>query len=106
MKFSPRGSLIQVKAEADGRYIRITFADQGIGIPAPLQEHIFDPFSTARRTGTEGEQPAGLGLFIVKQIVEAHNGSIAVESKENEGTTFTIRLPLLPLQEDGLMLNT
>jgi signal transduction histidine kinase len=69
--------------------------DTGLGIPDDIQDKIFDPFTTARRKGTQGEQPFGLGLYISKQIVEAHNGKIWVESEPGKGTTFYVELPIL-----------
>ncbi|MCC6683884.1 MAG: HAMP domain-containing histidine kinase, partial [Bacteroidia bacterium] len=68
--------------------------DNGIGIPAEMHSKIFDMFTAARRPGTDGETPFGLGLSIVRKIVEAHKGKILVESEVGKGTTFFIQLPL------------
>ncbi len=67
--------------------------DYGIGIPGDTLPIIFDPFTRAGRTGLKGEQSTGLGLSIVKQIVEKHKGIIEVESEEGKGSLFRIRLP-------------
>lgn len=64
--------------------------DTGCGIPADVMEHIFEPFFSTRETG----KGTGLGLAIVSQVLEEHNGSIAVESEEGRGAVFTVRLPL------------
>jgi signal transduction histidine kinase len=72
-----------------GEYISITIADTGIGMEQELIEHIFDPFFT-----TKGSKGTGLGLKIVKQIIEDHGGWIEVFSELNKGTTFKIFLPV------------
>jgi len=56
--------------------------------------HIFERFSKAGRTGLKGEKSTGLGLSIVKQIIESHKGKISVSSVEGKGTTFLIQLPV------------
>ena len=66
-----------------------------MGIPLSIQDKIFEPFTTAKRSGTDGEQPYGLGLYISKQIIEAHHGKIWVESQEGLGATFYIEVPAL-----------
>jgi len=66
----------------------ITITDTGRGIPDLIVEKIYEPFFTTRENGT------GLGLSIVKQIINAHNGSITITSAENKGTTAEVRLPL------------
>jgi signal transduction histidine kinase len=93
MKFSKEKDNIELHLEQKGKKISIKVKDHGLGIPANLLPHIFERFSKAGRTGLKGEQSTGLGLSIVKQIVESHKGNIAVESKEGKGTTFVIELP-------------
>ena len=68
--------------------LRIDVADEGPGIPAELLHRIFEPFFTTKAKGT------GLGLAVVKRILEEHRGEVAVESAPGRGTTFTFRLPL------------
>ena len=70
--------------------VDIIIKDSGPGIPQELISRIFDPFFTTKDVG----KGSGLGLFIVHEIIEEHDGCIAVDSKLNEGTTFLIRLPL------------
>ncbi len=95
IKFSPVGSEIQVKSRKLKSKVVIMVKDAGLGIPEDIRDKIFDPFTTARRQGTQGEQPFGLGLYISKQIVEAHNGKIWLESEPGKGTTFYVELPIL-----------
>ena len=66
----------------------ITIIDNGIGIPDLIIDKIYDPFFTTRDNGT------GLGLSIVKQIVDAHKGGITISSKEHQGVTAEVWLPL------------
>ena len=70
------------------KYIRITITDTGSGIPAKFIEQIFDPYFSTKQMGS------GLGLAICHSIINKHNGSISVESKDNKGTKFTIYLPV------------
>jgi signal transduction histidine kinase/Tfp pilus assembly protein PilF len=99
IKFSPEYSKVFVSAKIVTTNRRptgvvIIVKDAGIGIPAEMQDRIFDPFTTARRKGTGGEQPFGLGLYISKQIVEAHHGRIRFISQPDMGTEFFVELPL------------
>lgn len=94
LKFSRENSMVEVILIRKDPYIIIEVKDTGIGIPANKLSIIFDPFSKAGRTGLKGEQSTGLGLSIVKQIVEKHKGKIEVESEEGKGSTFRILLPV------------
>jgi signal transduction histidine kinase len=68
--------------------VEVAFSDTGCGIPEAYRAKIFTPFFTTKESGT------GLGVYLVKETVEAHGGSLTVESREQEGTTFRISLPL------------
>ena len=68
--------------------------DTGIGIPREAQEHVFERFYRADEARNRDSGGAGLGLAIAKQLVEEHEGKIALESVPGEGSTFTVRLPL------------
>jgi signal transduction histidine kinase len=93
IKFSPTGGLIRVALQESASRVCITVEDHGIGIPQEIAPKIFDMFTDAKRAGTAGEQPFGLGLAISKQIIEAHGGDIWFESKPGNGTTFYVELP-------------
>jgi two-component system sensor histidine kinase VicK len=93
MKFTPDGGTITVTLEAKEETVLIIISDTGIGIPEEFQSRLFDKFTKARRPGLNGEEPVGLGMSIVKTIVEWHNGKIWFESVENQGTTFYIEIP-------------
>jgi signal transduction histidine kinase len=93
LKYSEGEARVRVRAEK-GRAI-IDVSDQGIGIPADELPAVFSRFgraSNARRRGIAG---SGIGLYVARKVVEAHRGALTVQSKENEGSTFTVSLPLL-----------
>jgi signal transduction histidine kinase len=94
LKFTTSGGsiLVNVGKGASGG-ICISIKDSGIGIPDNLKEQIFKPFSIAGRAGTAQEKSTGLGLSIVKEIVDLHKGRIWFESSAGVGTTFFIWLP-------------
>ena len=92
LKFTPRGGQIHVRLQVHVGGVRLSVRDTGVGIPAELQAHVFDKFSTAIRAGVYGEATTGLGLFITRQIVWLHQGTIWLESHENQGTTVLIDL--------------
>jgi two-component system sensor histidine kinase VicK len=93
-KFTPDGGHITVQVAEHAGRVLLSVKDDGIGIPADLQPHLFERFTKARRPGLKGEKTVGLGLSIVKRTVELHQGKIWVESKESEGTTFFIDIPI------------
>lgn len=91
IEHTPAGGRITLTAKEEAGAVRFTVADTGTGIPAEHLAHVFEPFY--RVPATDQKTGAGLGLAIVKEIVEAHGGSISVESREGEGTTFSFTLP-------------
>jgi len=93
LKFTPAGGTVTIGLEREGKRVRMTVQDTGIGIPSRLHAHLFDKFNPSRRAGLSGETTTGLGLFIARQIVQLHGGDIWLESREQEGTTFFIELP-------------
>lgn len=92
IKFTKESGKIELTLSIKDQRAFITIKDNGIGIPKSKQPHIFEKFSIARRTGTKGEKSTGLGMFIVKEIIDKHGGRITFESEENKGTTFYIEL--------------
>lgn len=93
VKFSKDGDHVEIRLRVDDfGQIFIDIKDFGMGIPEAMLPFIFDRFSRASRKGLRGEESVGLGLSIVKQIVEKHGGSIEVTSTEKKGTTFTIHM--------------
>ena len=94
LKFSPEGGQVVIRAEAARDRVACSVSDEGIGIAEEDTERIFDKFYRADHNGRHEIPGTGLGLPIVKHIVESHNGSISVESLPGRGSTFTVRLPL------------
>lgn len=92
IKFTARNGSVTVTMKNDVNFATVCVQDSGIGIPADKIPYLFDKFTKARRAGTSGEKTTGLGMSITKHIIEQHQGEIAVESKVNEGSTFTIKL--------------
>ena len=93
-KFTHRNGHIRVDVQEKAGNTTISVSDDGIGIPKDLQPQLFERFTKARRPGLKGEETVGLGLSIVKRIIELHQGKIWVESEENKGSTFFIELPI------------
>ena len=92
VKYSPHGGLIEVEAEAATGEVVVSIADRGIGVPAADLERLFERYH--RGSNVSGIVGTGVGLYLVKMAVELHAGSVTVESKEGDGSRFTIRLPL------------
>ncbi len=93
IKYTPEGGAVTIEACADGDYVKTVVRDTGIGISEEDLPRIFDKFARVRSEKTRGIVGTGLGLAIVKNILEAHLGSISVESEEGKGTAFTVLLP-------------
>jgi PAS domain S-box-containing protein len=96
VKFTPEGGRVEVRLGTEAGQVVLAVADTGAGIAVADRERIFERFyrtAIARRQAIQG---TGLGLTITRAIVEAHNGTIAVDSDEGRGSTFTVRLPLRP----------
>jgi signal transduction histidine kinase/pSer/pThr/pTyr-binding forkhead associated (FHA) protein len=87
----PQKGLIRVvcRYDADNKQTVIDVIDNGVGIPPALMNHVFELFHS-----TKGNRGTGLGLAVAKKIIDEHDGSIAVKSRQGEGTTFTVRLPV------------
>jgi signal transduction histidine kinase len=93
VKFSQPGTMTTVELSRVAAGVTIDVRDQGAGIPPNEMELLFKPFSHGTTQPVEGERCSGLGLVIVKKIVESHGGTIKVESKVGAGSTFTVFLP-------------
>lgn len=94
VKYSDRGSVVQVRAHTDGRWIDLAVEDHGIGIPRRDLERVFERFYRVDRARSRETGGTGLGLAIVRHVANNHAGEVRVESREGEGSTFTLRLPV------------
>jgi signal transduction histidine kinase len=94
VKYSPDGSEITVGVEEKGDQLVTAVSDHGIGIPTDELNQVFERFHRGRQVSSANYGGLGLGLYITKQIVERHGGTIWVDSKEGIGTTFHFSLPV------------
>ena len=94
VKYSDAGSSVQVRARTDGRWIDLSVADHGIGIPRRDLERVFERFYRVDRARSRETGGTGLGLAIVRHVASNHAGEVRVDSLEGEGSTFTLRLPV------------
>ena len=88
MQAMPEGGIIYVKVSTENNNVTILFEDEGEGIPEDIKGKIWDPFFTTKAKGT------GLGLGIVKNIIESHGGSVGIDQKPNAGTRVKVKLPV------------
>ncbi|GAB4504344.1 MAG: hypothetical protein Fur0043_13380 [Anaerolineales bacterium] len=95
VKFSPPGERVTISLRAEGETFLLCVRDHGPGIPPERRKTLFQSFQRGE-TGTAGEKPTGLGLSIVKRIVEGHGGKIWVESEPARGAAFYVQIPFQP----------
>lgn len=101
IKFTPRGGAIVIRtARLQDKSIRLSVADTGIGIPADKLQKVLEPFEQVDNEYTRAESGTGLGLSLVKSLVELHGGALSIASKEGEGTTVTVALPASPVVQN------
>ena len=94
VRYTPHGGEVSIAAEAVDATALVSFSDSGIGIATDHIPHIFERFYRVDKARSRSDGGSGLGLAICKQIVELHGGQIEVHSREDKGSTFTVRLPL------------
>lgn len=93
VKYSPKGGAVDVVADAGDAHVRIRIADRGIGIDDDELPHIFEPFFRGRRAVDAQIRGTGVGLSVVRHVVDAHGGRIDVQSQPGEGTSVTLEFP-------------
>jgi len=94
LKFSPRGSRVWVRSRVVHDRLEFEVQDEGPGIPPEEQDRIFQAFGTASTVGTEGEKSTGVGLAIAHRVVEAHGGTLQVDSEPGHGARFVCAMPV------------
>jgi signal transduction histidine kinase len=94
IKYSPEGTRILVTSEEVENYVRIQVADQGQGIPEDELGHVFMKFYRSKNAKSSSIKGSGLGLYLARYFVELHRGRLSVDSRLNEGSTFTVELPV------------
>lgn len=102
VKYSPHGGPIRLLLDIHSANARLRVEDRGLGIPSEALDQIFGRFYRAQNTASYQVSGIGVGLYVVKQIVELHGGHVEVESVEGEGSTFTVLLPLAPAATQDL----
>lgn len=101
-KYTPEGGTIRFSAEYQGEHVLIAVRDNGVGISADLMPYLFDYFSQSERTIDRSDGGLGLGLGLVKTLVDLHGGKVWAESEgEGKGSRFFVRLPALPSSYQG-----
>lgn len=101
IKYNIDNGWVRVSINADHKYFYIKVADSGIGIPNDSKDHIFERFYRVDKARSRETGGTGLGLAITRSVIQLHRGVIKLYSKENEGTTFTVRIPLNYSQGGG-----
>jgi signal transduction histidine kinase len=94
VKFSPQGSTVSVRTQRDGRFLKLEVNDVGPGIAPETAPHTFELFGQGSGADGEGRNGLGLGLHLVKRLSELHGGHVGVHSRDGEGSTFWVRLPV------------
>lgn len=94
VKYAPHGTIITVDYESIGMRLKVSVRDQGKGIAADDQQRIFERYYRVKEIGSGGIAGFGIGLYLCKEIVELHHGTIEVSSVENQGSIFSFQLPL------------
>ena len=94
IKYNVDDGWVRVSLDADHKYFYVKVEDSGIGIPEESQEHIFERFYRVDKSHSKEIGGTGLGLAITRSAIAMHHGAIKVFSKEGEGTTFSVRIPL------------
>ena len=94
IKYSPSGGAITIEISRNNDHAQLLVKDSGIGIPADALHGLFKRFARVRTSQTQNISGLGLGLYIVKEIITRHGGTITVTSEEGTGSTFTVLLPL------------
>jgi two-component system phosphate regulon sensor histidine kinase PhoR len=93
LKFTPEGGIVSLRAFEQDDRVMMQVSDTGIGIPADQLERVFERFYQVDGSARRKYGGAGLGLALVKDIVEAYGGEVLVDSEVDEGSTFTVALP-------------
>jgi two-component system, OmpR family, sensor kinase len=91
VKYSPSGAAVKITSLRDGAHVSVAIEDHGIGIPDTDRQRVFERYY--RGSNTAGIVGSGVGLYLVKTIIDLHQGSIMLDSRENAGSRFTLRLP-------------
>ena len=102
IRYSPKGGVVSVEIQQRGDNLEVSVGDTGVGIPEREQKRVFQRFFRASNVRTLDTEGSGLGLYLLKNIVEAHGGKVWFQSEEGKGTTFYFTLPVREEMEEFL----
>jgi PAS domain S-box-containing protein len=102
VKYTPNGGIVTVAAFTDDNAVLLSVRDTGLGISPENQGHLFERFRRVHRAEHQRVKGSGLGLFVVKNVAQRHNGDAWVESVEQVGSTFSIRIPIASANLPGI----
>ncbi len=105
IKFSKDGGTVNIKNRIKNGWVQILIVDKGIGISSDMRELLFRHTNNKKRFGTHGEKGAGIGLLIIKDLVESNNGQISCYSKQNKTTVFIVEFKLLSYNANETNIN-
>ncbi len=100
IKFTPPGGIVTVRARRDGQGLVFEVEDSGVGIEKDNQARVFDRFYRANQKGVKHVTGSGLGLSLVKAVVENHHGKVWLESEPSAGTTFFVSIPIVQMKQE------
>jgi signal transduction histidine kinase len=101
IKFTLPGGRVSVKAHEQAHALLFEVSDSGVGIEKEFQTRVFDRFYRANQKGTEHVSGSGLGLSLVKAVVENHHGTVWLESTPSIGTTFFVSIPIVQVKQEA-----
>lgn len=96
IKFSYEGSVVRLSALVEGKMLRVSVSDDGIGMAGAIKDNLFGPAGVKSQPGTGNEKGTGLGMSLCAEFVDRHSGNISVESTPGAGTTVSFTIPLAP----------
>jgi signal transduction histidine kinase len=94
IKYSPNGGDVLIKSGSDGEHVQVSLTDHGLGLPAEALDTVFERYARHQAKDRESITGTGLGLPLVRQIIEMHGGRVWAESAEGKGSTFTFAVPI------------
>ena len=104
IKYSPKGGVVKIAMSCDDMMLKVSVSDEGIGIPADKLARIFEKFERIDNRDTRQTGGTGIGLFLVRHLVELHGGVISAQSESGSGSTFTFEIPVRALKSSAVEL--
>ena len=105
IKFTENNGDILVEMDSDDKWVTIKVRDNGIGIPDKFKDLVFDRFVQGDKSLNRKKEGSGIGLALVKSLIEFHSGSIEINKEYKDGTEFILKLPNIKIEEKDLKIN-